>query len=353
MELKTYVTLILGLVGLGACQNSVKPAEYQIGVNDMIYVEGGTFEMGDTFGEGAEDERPLHEVTLSNFYLNRYEITVTEFRAFVEATGYKTSAEGPVNDQARKQLLKRFQSPDLTTQERLRIHEEFLYYGGAGFWDANKRKWSGYNSSTNWRNPGIEQGDTDPVLGISPIDATRYCNWLSVRDGLPVAYDLETGGILDGRGRPTTDITTVVGYRLPTEAEWEYAAREGGQNVRFGNGQLIARSSEINFRGDDGDYEYLEPSAYAARTTPVGSFSPNSLGLYDMSGNAWEWASDNYASYSSEAQTNPYVVAGGMHAVRGGRWGGDAFEARVSHRDSYPRNDRCNNTGFRIARSAS
>jgi formylglycine-generating enzyme required for sulfatase activity len=71
-----------------------------------------------------------------------------------------------------------------------------------------------------------------------------------------------------------------------------------------------------------------------------------------MSGNAWEWASDHYARYSSEPQVNPHIRADGMHAARGGRWGGDAFEIRVFHRDAYPRNDRCNNTGFRIARSA-
>jgi len=71
-----------------------------------------------------------------------------------------------------------------------------------------------------------------------------------------------------------------------------------------------------------------------------------------MSGNAWEWVSDKFATYNNQPQTNPYVTSGRMHSARGGRWGGDAFEARVSHRDPYPLNDRCNNTGFRLARSA-
>lgn len=321
-------------------------------LRNMIQIAGGAFQMGDMFDEGAEDERPVHKVSVNNFYLNKYEVTVVEFRAFVKATGYQTSAERPQNDEAKKEIMMRFQSPDLTDTERLQLHEEFLTHGGAGYWDAKARKWSGYNSGTTWKNPGIKQSDSHPVLAISPDDAKQYCNWLSMQEGLPVAYDLESGGIIDKDGNSTTDITKVVGYRLPTEAEWEYAAREGGRELRFGNGKNIARSSEINFRGDEGQYDYLELDGYAGTTTPVGSFPPNALGLYDMSGNAWEWASDKYAPYSASDQVNPYVLSGGMHAARGGRWGGDAFETRVFHRDAYPRNDRCNNTGFRIARSA-
>ena len=206
--------------------------------------------------------------------------------------------------------------------------------------------WAGYSPPL----PN-QQSDADPVMAISPNDAMAYCNWHSVRTETPIAYDLETGDILDENGNLTLDTTAVKGYRLPTEAEWEYAAREGGRKVRFGNGKDVAKSSEINFRGDEGEYPYLELGEYAGQTKPVGSYPPNKLGLYDMSGNAWEWASDKYARYESEPQVNPYITAGGMHAARGGRWGDDANEIRVFHRDSYPRNDRCNNTGFRIAKS--
>jgi formylglycine-generating enzyme required for sulfatase activity len=231
------------------------------------------------------------------------------------------------------------------------LHAEFLKHRGAGFWDAEKRQWIGYNPITNWKNPGIEQTDAEPVLAVSVDDAMHFCNWLSKKAGLPVAYDLDTGEILDGEGNPTHDITAVRGYRLPTEAEWEFAAREGGRKVRFGNGKNIARSTEINFRGDDGEYEYLEPGEYAGRTWPVGNFPPNNLGLYDMSGNAWEWVSDRFATYTNESRTNPYCTEAEGHALRGGRWGGDASEARVFSRSSWVRNDRCNNSGFRIARS--
>jgi len=317
----------------------------------MVLVKGGTFDMGDVLGDGRENEKPVHQVTLSGFFMSKYEVTVAQFRQFSEETAYKTSAEGPDDAEARRNIMERFASADLTAQERQALHEQFLKCAGAGFWDAKKRIWSGYNPSTNWKNPGVKQTDADPVLAISPFDAMHYCNWLSKKTGLPVAYDLETGGILDHKGNPTLDVTAVKGYRLPTEAEWEYAAREGGLGVRFGNGKDMARSSDINFRGDEGEYEYLELGEYAGTTKPVGTYPPNSLGLYDMSGNAWEWVSDSYAEYSREPQVNPYITAGNHHALRGGRWGGDAFEARVYHRSSWPRNDRCNNSGFRIARS--
>ncbi len=318
----------------------------------MIYIEGGTFMMGDVFGDGQENEQPVHQVTLDGFYLANYEVTIAQFRLFVEESGYITSAEGPEDTLgAREKLTAQYSSGELSEQEKLELHERYLEYGGAGYWDADSRKWIGYNPCTNWKNPGIEQTDDHPAMAVSHDDAKQYCNWLSKKAGIPSAYDLITGDILDEYGNPTLDITAVKGFRLPTEAEWEYAAREGGRKVRFGNGKNIARSSEINFRGDEGEYHYLELGDYAGQTTPVGSYPPNSLGLYDMSGNAWEWVSDKYAEYGSEPQVNPYITAGGKHVARGGRWGGDAFEIRVFYRDPYSRTDRCNNSGFRIARS--
>lgn len=321
-------------------------------MENMIFIEGGTFMMGDIFGDGQEDEQPVHQVTLDGFYLAQYAVTVAQFRTFVEESGYSTSAEGPEDTLGEgEKLIAQYSSGKLTEQEKLERHERFLEFGGTGFWDADNRKWIGYIPTINWENPGFEQTDADPVTAVSHDDAILYCNWLSKKAGKPIAYDPKTGKILDENGNPTLDITTVKGYRLPTEAEWEYAAREGGGEVRFGNGKNIARSSEINFRGDEGEYPYLEIGEYAKQTKPVGSYLPNNLGLYDMSGNVWEWVSDKYATYNNEPQENPYITAGGMHALRGGRWGGDANEIRVFHRAPYPRNDRCNNSGFRIARS--
>ncbi|MDH4156902.1 MAG: formylglycine-generating enzyme family protein [candidate division Zixibacteria bacterium] len=345
------ISWLLPVIAVAAGARGSDALEDTVSAN-MVLVEGGMFEMGDVFGEGRENERPVHQVTLSDFFISKYEVTVAQFRQFVEETGYRTSAEGLNDVDARGKIMKRFSSENLTVQERQKLHEEFLKHCGAGFWDAEKRQWTGYNPLTTWRNPGIEQTADNPVLAVSDDDAMQYCNWLSERAGLPVAYDLETGGILGEDGNPTDNVTSVKGYRLPTESEWEYAAREGGRRVRFGNGKDIAKSSEMNFRADDGEYEYLELGQYPKGTSPVGSYPPNSLGLYDMSGNAWEWVSDKFATYTNEARTNPYGTGARGHALRGGRWGGDASEARVFSRSSWVRNDRCNNSGFRIARSA-
>jgi formylglycine-generating enzyme required for sulfatase activity len=341
------LSLIMGapVVGFGQTKG------LGIGPEDLVLVRGGTFQMGDVFGEGDDDERPVHSVALTDFYLQRHEVTVAQFRVFVEETGYRTSAEGPMDVEARRQIMERFASGAVSEEEMQGLRQQILSLSGAGYWDAEARAWRGYNPETNWRTPGFAQGEDDPVVSVSWDDAIRFCNWLSRSAGLPLAYDEESGTLLDERGRPTDDVTTVKGYRLPTEAEWEYAAREGGREVRFGNGENTARSSEIVFNAADGEYPYLERGAYEGRTLPVGSYRPNALGLYDMSGNAWEWVSDTYGPYGAGSLRSPYILVSDQRILRGGRWGGSAFEARVTHRTSWPRNDRCNNSGFRVARS--
>ncbi|MHC4126735.1 MAG: formylglycine-generating enzyme family protein [Planctomycetota bacterium] len=288
------------------------------GTADMVLVAGGTFMMGDIFAEGAPRESPVHRVTLSEFYLGNYEITVEAFRQFVDETGYVTSAED----------------------------------GGSFCLDADTGRFE-VKPDCNWRNPGFEQDGRHPVTCVSWTDAASYCNWLSRKSGLPPAYDEATGELLDETGAVTQDITRVRGYRLPTEAEWEYAARGGGKTVRFGNGANIARASEINFNAGSGEYDYAEKGQFRKKTMPVGSFKPNDLGLYDMAGNLWEWCSDFAGPYGNEEEVNPYKGTGpqSRRAARGGRWGGDARELRVSTRMGWTSNDRCNNIGFRIAKS--
>lgn len=317
---------------------------------DLILVKGGTYLMGDAFGDGNENERPVHQVTLSDFYIGKYEVTVGQFREFVVEAGYRTSAEAPVDSAAYKRLMERYASGKLTSDEKKQLRVEMLRFGGSGYWHPQDCKWIGYKSGITWRNPGFEQTDSCPVVSVSLDDAMHYLNWLSVKVGLSVAYDLTTGETLDSTGKPTLDITKIRGLRLPTEAEWEYAARDRGTKVRFGNGADIAQSTAINFRASSGDFSYLERGEYRKRTTPVGSFAPNKLGLFDMSGNAWEWTGGQFLQYSDKSLTDPNAL-GDMHALRGGRWGGDAFEARVFHRSAWHRSDRCNNSGFRMARS--
>ena len=317
---------------------------------NLVFVEGGTFGMGDVFGEGNDNELPVHEVTLSDYFISAREVTVGEFRKFVLETGYRTSAEAPTDAEKKNELMRQARSGEIAPEDMMMFKVELLQFGGTGFWDAEKRQWLGYSTDIDWKNPGFEQADSHPVQAVSADDAMNYCNWLSVKLGLPVAYDLATGDLLDSGGIPTDDIMAVRGIRLPTESEWEYAARQCGQKVRFGNGKNTAEGSEINFQADTGDYPYLTAGEYRQGTTPVGNFPANSLGLFDMSGNAWEWTGDA-AEYTDDRQTNPCVVDG-IHVLRGGRWGGDASEVRVFSRSKWPRNDRCNNSGFRIAKSS-
>ncbi len=318
----------------------------------MIHIESGVFTMGDLFGEGQDNESPVHQVSLSSYYLALYPLTVAQFRVFVDETGYGTSAESPANREEQDRILaKLMTSRDHSTEEMQTLIDQFLSFGGTFWWDSQKTNFD-FDSLVNWKNSGFEQADDHPVVCVSWNDAAHYCNWLSRKDGLPVAYDVATGELLDGRGKNTLDTTAVKGYRLPTEAEWEYAAREKGKKVRFGNGQDIARASEMNFDASRGDLPYFEPGEFREKTIPIGSFAPNTLGLYDMSGNAWEWCSDYLGDYSSQPQTNPYQAKGRLRAARGGRWGGDANQLRVSKRYGWESNSRCNNAGFRIARSS-
>ncbi|MCP4996404.1 MAG: SUMF1/EgtB/PvdO family nonheme iron enzyme, partial [Gammaproteobacteria bacterium] len=143
---------------------------------EFVLVKGGCYDMGDTFGDGDDNEKPVHEVCVDGFYIGKYEVTVGEFRRFVNETGYRTDADTG---------------------------------GGMYVWTGNK--WE-KESGRGWRSPGFSQTDNHPVVGVSWNDAQKYINWLNRKSGKS--------------------------YRLPTEAEWEYAARSGGKRYKYswGNG---------------------------------------------------------------------------------------------------------------------
>lgn len=344
MNRTTVVLAVLALAGaLGRVSAAEPGADSEM--KDMRPIKGGMFPMGDVFDEGVRFATPVHEVTVSSFYLNKHELTVEEFAAFAEDTGYVTSAE-----RGDKRADPSGKAPAPRTQEE---YDARLASGGALILDpaAHETSWG---LGASWRNPLYQQSPQDPVVCVSWTDAVSYCNWLSTKEGLPVAYDVKSGDLLDATGQSTTDLTKVRGYRLPTEAEWEYAARERGRKVRFGNGQDIARPAEMNFNAAEGEFKYAENGKLLGKTTPVGRYKPNSLGLHDMSGNVWEWCSDIVGHYPDEPQTNPYQQKGLMgprRVARGGPWAGDASMARVSARMGWVANDRCNNIGFRIAKS--
>ncbi len=213
------------------------PNEFTVnGVSfEMVYVEGGTFEMGATSEQGSDaesKEKPVHRVTLSDYYIGKYEVTQELWKAVMGS------------------------------------------------------------------NPSLNIGSQNPVESVSWNDCQEFISRLNS---------------LTGRT-----------FRLPTEAEWEYAARGGNKSRHY----KYSGSNNIDDVAWYGHY-----GAYY--TYPVGTKSPNELGIYDMSGNVWEWCSDWYGSYSSGAQTNPQGPASGSRRVsRGGSWGFDARNCRVSFRGS-------------------
>ena len=196
--------------------------------------------------------------------------------------------------------------------------------------------------------------DSLPVANVSWSDAAEYCNWLSARDGLPAAYVQQGGRLL--LASPAT-----TGYRLPTEAEWEYAARwNGAANDRkypWGDSLPIPPQAG-NFADRKAVYlttpilaDYDDGFRVAA---PVGSFAPNPLGFYDLGGNVLEWVSDFYTVYTDSGATllDPTGPASGeLHVLRGSSWlTGSVSELRLAWRDSGSSGRP--NLGFRIARYA-
>ncbi len=250
--------------------------------------------MGDTFGIGYDDEMPVHEVCINDYYIAKYEVTVGEFNKFASETGYKTDAE--------KEGWGCTINSDAT---------ELINKEGA-----------------DWKNPGFHQDSNHPVVQVSWNDAIAYIEWLNSRTGKR--------------------------YRLPTEAEWEYAARNGGKKQKYSWGNNNKAEDSLNqqhyqkFQILDGDDRYVY-------TSPIGSFEASGLGLYDMTGNVSEWCSDWYGEYyyAKSSKHNPQGPSiGDTRVLRGGSCHCEPRFARTSLRLTRAQYYRYYYLGFRLARTS-
>lgn len=288
---------------------------------DFVAVSGGEFAMGwpnrnyniSIDGYDAYDETP-HRVRLSDYSIATHEVTVGEFSDFVEATGYRTSAES---------------AGEAWTVE-------------VGSMELRRDR--------SWKSPGFSQTPLNPVVCVSWYDAVAYCNWRSEREGMEPAYSYLDKG-KDFRSWPEgwnskigNDLHcdwSARGYRLPTEAEWEYAARGGAEG---------SKSEFIFSNTPDADSIAWYGTNSGGKTHPVGRKRANASGAYDMNGNVSEWCWDWYGLYEKTPQEDPRGAMRDRKIYRGGSW----FDSKVDIRNAKRFREEpmyCDNTmGFRLVR---
>lgn len=205
------------------------------------------------------------------------------------------------------------------------------------------------------KNPSSFTGDTLPVESVTWLEAVEFCNALSKRDGRTPVYTISNGGTTVSWNREAN------GYRLPTEAEWEYAARAGTTTPFYS--RKVPGAEDVNFYGHypyqiEQNYfndEVLEtrPGVYRGKTMPVGSFKANPNGLYDIYGNVGEWCFDFYGEYSVASQTNPTGPFSGTRRVnRGGGWNDFGKNLRSAYRAGAEQNTPLYNVGLRLVCNA-
>ena len=274
----------------------------------MVLIPAGSFRMGDAFNEGDSYERPVHTVYVSAFYMDRYEVTKAlwdEVASWAQAHGY-----------------------DIKPSD------------------------------------GSGKAPNHPVYNVSWYEAVKWCNARSEKEGRTPAYytsGAKTTVYRTGMVDVQNDwVRWDTGYRLPTEAEWEKAARGGCEGHRFpwcdtdtighSRANYFSSSSRSYDTGPTRGYHPTYKTGSEPYTSPVGSFAPNGYGLYDMAGNVGEWCWDLYSStyYASSPGTDPRGPASGAsRAIRGGSWGADAFSGRVASRLLFGPSNESFYLGFR------
>lgn len=268
---------------------SSNKSQSTVSQTEMIYFEGGTFLMGSE--TGLPNEKPVHEVKIDPFYMDKTPVTVAQFRAFIDATGFKTEAEK---------------------------------FGDSGVFNLEKQTWELLPGAT-WLKPfgpsGPDAENDHPVTHVSWNDAVAYAEW--------------------------------TGKRLPTEAEWEYAARSGkNSGEKFSWGNEIAANGQFFANTWQGEITSSETKDGYRFTSPVGAFGENEAGLTDMGGNVWQWCADIYEPYPGSNE--PYRIDPNIKVIRGGSFffdenGEDSFS--VSGRSMNSHETSLFNTGFRCVKN--
>jgi formylglycine-generating enzyme required for sulfatase activity len=256
----------------------------------MVTIPTGTFDMGCVENSGfcQDNEKPVHSVSVPAFDMGAYEVTVGQFKAFVDATGYQTTAEQ---------------------------QGSCISYDASGNWNEVK--------GNSWRKTDYTQTDYSPVTCVSWQDAQAYLKWLSGQ--------------------------TQQQWRLPTEAEWEYAARGGTKTAySWGDQEPVCDTQAAN-GAQFSDCKEKAP-------LKVGRFKPNPFGLYDVHGNVWEWVEDcynnDYQGAPADGSARQGCDANASRVLRGGSWNNsEPWTLRSAYRFNHSRDNRNNSMGFRAART--
>ena len=287
-----------GLVG------ATQPAPCKPPQPGMVWIPGGSFRMGSN--DHYPEEAPVHRVTVDGFWMDKYPVTNTRFARFVRETGYVTVAERPPDPELYPGAPPENLVPGSLVFRKTKGRVDLRYVN----------QWWAWTPGACWRRPEgpgshIIKRQRHPVVHIAYKDALAYAEW--------------------------------AGKALPTEAEWEYAAR--------------ALSSTVYSFGDDesrlAEYAWYNRNSRVG-THPVGRLRPNAWGLYDMHGNVWEWVQDRYGRdyYEQSPTRNPQgSVVGASRVVRGGGWLVGAWNCRAAIRYYHAPVYRGYDLGFRLARS--